>query len=67
MAEQFKSIVEKMGSISVRLQMAGSDMDGAAISNESILDLVEQVKTLKISAAYNAKFGPLYWFNFLEV
>ena len=60
MAEQFKSIVEKMGSISVRLQMAGSDMDGAAISNESILDLVEQVKTLKISAAYNAKFGPLY-------
>jgi|LauGreDrversion4_2_1035121.scaffolds.fasta_scaffold377661_1 hypothetical protein len=65
MSKQFKSVIEKIGHIGARMQMVGLDtMPGEmtpkyreVITNEMVLELVSQIKALKISVACNQKFG----------
>lgn len=67
MSSQFQQVIEKIGQISARLQMVGLDTTGDmtpkyrdTINNEMVLELVSQIKSLKISVACNQKFGQLY-------
>ncbi|TNV80724.1 hypothetical protein FGO68_gene2375 [Halteria grandinella] len=60
MAAQFRNLIEKIGVIGVNLQIAGNDEQAPQIFQEKILDLIGQVKSLKLSVVFNSKMGALY-------
>ena len=60
MAGEFTQVIEKIGQISSRLQVVGLDTQGEMtpkyreqIDGEMVLDLVSQMKALKVSVACN--------------
>jgi hypothetical protein len=58
---KFIEILDKVSTVSAKLQIAGIDCSSSnELTNEFILDLVSQMKALKISVACNQRFGTLY-------
>ena len=65
MAKQFTQVIEKIGQISARMQVVGLDNNVGEmtpkyrdkVDSETVLELVAQMKALKIAIACNQKFG----------
>ena len=60
---KFKELVEKVAVVSAKMQTQGLGEDYALrqdVSQESVLDLIAQVKSLKMSIVCNQKFGVMY-------
>ena len=60
MTGKFKEVVQAIGLIGARLSMMDMNDSENSLSSESILDIVQQVKALKLSVVCNAKFGKIY-------
>lgn len=60
---KFKELVEKVAVVSAKMQTQSLGEDYAIredVSQESVLDLIAQVKSLKMSIVCNQKFGVMY-------
>jgi len=60
---KFKELVEKVAVVTAKMQTQGLGEDYALredVSQESVLDLIAQVKSLKMSIVCNQKFGVMY-------
>ena len=60
---KFKEMVEKVAVVSAKMQTQGLGEDYKLrqdVSQESVLDLIAQVKSLKMSIVCNQKFGVMY-------
>ena len=68
MGREFTLVIEKIGQISARMQVVGLDNNVGEmtpkyrdkIDSETVLELVSQMKALKIAVACNQKFGQMY-------